>query len=138
MGYAAKSDMILRHGEEILIELSDHSGLGTVNDTVLNQALADAEALIDGYVAQRYRLPMSPVPEILKKHACSIAFYNLHRGRYTDEVRKEYEDVLTFLRGVARGEVSLPAAGHESASAPAEARVEGPDRIFNRDSLKVF
>lgn len=138
MPYSTKQDMIDRFDEAALVELTDQQETGDINDTVLDKARNDAAALIDSYVSQYYSVPLSPVPDIIKRHECSIAFYYLHRGRYTDEVRKEFEDSQTFLRNVSRGEVKLPAAGIQPQSAPAEALVEGPERIFNRESLKSY
>ncbi|PZQ45163.1 MAG: hypothetical protein DI551_08220 [Micavibrio aeruginosavorus] len=140
MSYASKTDMIKRYSEASLIELTDRVQpyLQAINDDVLNAALDDATALINSFVGKLYRLPISAVPSVLVRHTCSIAYYDLHRGRYPDEVRKEYEDTMSYLDKIAKKVVVLDLDGSEPQSALAEARVEGPARIFNRDSLKSF
>lgn len=135
--YATKQNMIDQYGMQPLIELTDRVEPYTeaIVDNVLNMALSNADALINSYISTRYQLPVSNTPEVLRRHACIIAYYDLHRGRRPDEARKDYEDTLSFLKSVSRGDARLDIAGIEAASSPAEARVEGPIRIFNRDSL---
>lgn len=138
--YASKQNMIDRYGSQPLIELTDRAEPYTdaIVDSVLNMALADADAVINSYIAARYQLPVSSTPDVLRRHACVIAYYDLHRGRYPDEVRKDYEDTLAFLKSVGRGDAKLDIAGIEPASSPAEARVEGPERLFSRDSMEAY
>ena len=40
-------------------------------------AIEDADAEIDGYLAKRYDVPMSPAPKVLNKFSKDIAVYNL-------------------------------------------------------------
>jgi phage gp36-like protein len=140
MPYASKQNMIDRFSEESLIQLTDRVEPYTqeIIDAVLNQALEDADAMINTYLAKRYDLPLASIPAVLPRHAAVIAYYDLHRGHHPEEVRTNYEDTLSFLDKVSRGLVVLDAQGTEPSSAPADARVEGPDRMFSRDSLKGF
>lgn len=136
--YATKQDMIAAYDEASLVELTDRiePPNGVIDDVVLQAALDGASALVDSYVARRYDLPLALVPPVLKRHTKAIAFYDLHRANYPDEVRKAYEDAIEFLRGVSRGDVVLDVGGTPPPTAPAEARVEAQDRIFSQDSLK--
>lgn len=140
MTYAIKQDMIDRYGEEPLVELTDRTAAptGAIDDVILARALSDADAQINSYVGARYALPLSPTPDIIVRHACVIAYYVLHRGRYTDETRREYDDVLKFLTAVSKGDAVLDAAGTTPPSAAADASVIGPERIFSRESLKGY
>lgn len=138
--YATKQNMIERYAEQQLIELTDRVPPydEAIVDTVLNLALSDADAVINSYIAGRYQLPIASTPDVLRRHACIIAYYDLHRGRHPEEVRKDYEDSIAFLKSVARGDAKLDVAGIEPPSSPAEARVDGPERVFNRNSLKAY
>lgn len=138
--YATRQNMIDRYGDKELIELTDRVEpyTGIINDAVLDAAIATASATIDSYVSKRYDLPFAVVPAVLVPHAQAITWYTLHRGNYSDPVRLEYEDALSFLSKVSKGDVLLDAAGTQPPSAPAEARVEGPDRMFSRDSMKGY
>jgi len=138
--YADKAEMLKRYREDDLIALTDRAEpfTGAIVDAVLEAALEDAAALIDTYISKRYNLPVASVPGALKVQACAIAYYTLHQGRYPEETRKAYEDALSFLQKVADGKVHLDVGGSQPKSAPADARVDGPDQTFNRDTLKGF
>lgn len=141
MRYAAKADMLQRYGEKELIQITDRAEpyQDVINDDILNNALDDASAQIDLHLAGRYALPLATVPPALVDMCCTAAWYRLNRGRYTDEMRKDYEDVLQQLENIASGKVKLElGGGTEPQSAAAIAKVSAPDRIFNRDTLKGF
>lgn len=140
MGYATKQDMIDRYGEAPLAELTERTPpySGAVVDAVLNRALSDADALIDSFIGARYGLPLSAVPPVLVPAACALAWNALHRDRRPDEVRTAFEDAMALLRALSDGRASLDAGGSPPASAPADARVEGPERVFNRDSMAGY
>lgn len=44
---------------------------------LIEAAIADADAEIDGYLAKRYTVPISPAPRVLNKFSKDIAVYNL-------------------------------------------------------------
>lgn len=140
MAYATIQNMIDRYGELPLIELSDRDDPPThaIVPLVVDAALLEAGAMIDAFIASRYSLPLFSVPDVLRRHCCVIAYYDLHRGRYPDEVRKDYEDTISFLKSLSRGEAKLDVAGEEPTSQAADARVEGPARLFNRTSLEGY
>lgn len=140
MPYASQADLEARFGAAELAQLTDRV-LGTlVEPAVVAAALADADALIDGYLAQRYALPVNPVPPLLKRVACDIARFLLHGKSAGEKVRQAYDDALKVLRDLADGRAALPGAAEApSAQAPAAAggtpRTAAPARIFDRGSL---
>ena len=138
--YATKTDMTERYTATDLIQLTDRAEPYTnaIVDVVIDQALEDAAAVIDTYIAKRYDLPLSSIPKALALQNCAIAFYMLHQGRHTDEIRKSYEDALAFLDKVSSGRVILDVGGAEPTSSPADARVDGPDQNFSKDTLTGF
>lgn len=138
--YATKADMIKRYTEADLIQLTDRSEPYTeaIVDSVIDEALEDAAATIDTYIAKRYDLPLASIPKALIIQTCVIAYYNLHQGRYPDETRTAYEDALSYLDKVANGRVVLDVGGSEPKSSAAIAQYEAPDQSFSRDKLKGF
>ena len=44
---------------------------------IVEQAIADADAEIDGYLAKRYKVPFEKTPQVINKFAKDIALYNL-------------------------------------------------------------
>ncbi|TCP88921.1 phage gp36-like protein [Rhizobium sp. PP-CC-2G-626] len=143
MTYATKQDLIDRFGSKELVELTDkvNRPASTIDDTPVERALADAGALIDGYVAKLYRLPLSSVPKILTKTCCDIARYYLH-GKAADKdspVTAAFKQAETWLRDVSKGLVTLDVEG--IAPAPAgggSVKASAPGRVFTRDSLRNF
>ncbi|HJW81951.1 MAG TPA: DUF1320 domain-containing protein, partial [Acidiferrobacterales bacterium] len=107
MPYVTQQKLIDRFGETEMIQLTDRNNAGTVDAAVLDQAIADAGAEIDGYLAGRYQLPLAVTPSILVLYAGDIARYRLYDDGATEEVRKRYEDAIKFLRLAAEGKVRL-------------------------------
>lgn len=130
MTYASRDDLELRYPQEVEQRESVVSMLG------VEQALADADAEIDGYLGLRYLVPLNPVPAHLARMACAIARYRLLGDAATAGARSDYEDARAFLRDVAAGRAQIdgvPAA----ATAPATAQtvqMVSSGRLFSRES----
>lgn len=110
MAYATLADLVARFGEEQLVQLTDRLAAGVIDEAVLDQAIADASALIDGYLAGRYPVPLSPAPAILVGYACDLARYNLFPdANLADDhaVRIRHRDAIRFLELVGQGRLSL-------------------------------
>ena len=107
MTYASKQNLIDRYGSDELLQLTDRANTGSIDDTVITRALADADAEINGYLATRFALPLSPVPTALEKLACDIARYRLYEDRVTELVKDRYKDAVRFLQDVSAGKVML-------------------------------
>ncbi len=78
----------------------------------INDAITDANALIDGFLARRgYTLPLNPLPPIVSSWARAITRYKLHRNRIsdpkTDPIARDYQDAMKFLQLTANGQFSL-------------------------------
>lgn len=143
MPYATSQDMINRFGEEELVQLTDRTNrpATTIDAGVVAAHLSDAENLATSYLAKRYQLPLDPIPEILTRIVCDIARAALH-GRTLekdDPVALAKREAIAWLKDVAGGLVQLEAAGLASdQSGSGTVRVEGPDRVFSKDSLRGF
>ena len=55
--YANREDMVRAFGERECVSLTDRSYTGQIDDDVLNGALVQASAEIDGYLCGRYPVP---------------------------------------------------------------------------------
>lgn len=109
MSYAAFADFVASVGEAEAIELTDAVGAGVPDAAVYAAAAADVDAEIDGYLAGRYALPLSPVPRLIVRIACDMARYRLWREQASDEVRRRFEDARRLLEAIAAGRVQLGA-----------------------------
>lgn len=110
---------------------------------IIEGAIADADAEIDGYLAKRYAVPISPAPRVLNKFSKDIAIYNLYSRLGIDEGTEEknylnrYNAAVKFLTLVAEGKVSIGAETEDPASAAATGfSVKSNPRIFSRGSMR--
>jgi len=141
MAYITSADLEGHISEQVLIQLTDDQKTGTVNADIVTAAIADAGAEIDGYVATRYAVPVSPVLALIIKLARDITIKNLYsrRLRVPDDVRKNYESAISMLKDIAKGTLTLgvdPAPAEASKASGGEAI--GPERVFDRDKLGSF
>ncbi|MER2537601.1 MAG: DUF1320 domain-containing protein [Azonexus sp.] len=134
MTYATQADLELRFGTRELAKLTDRVAGAVIDATVVTQALSDADAEVNGYLVQRYALPLSPVPSELVKVAGDIARYFLWGEKRSEAVKDGYEDALRRLREISSGRFKLVSSSPLPA-APANngASVSEPSRplVFN-------
>ena len=138
--YAAHADMTTRFGEEEIILLTDvDSQAGVVDSVMLDQALSDASAEIDGYIGGRYPLPLADAPPVLVRVCCDIARYFLHDEHAPERVAKRYDDAIKFLKSLGKGEISLVMpADAEAVESRDTAQITSDGRVFDRDDSKAF
>jgi phage gp36-like protein len=141
--------MIARYPNRDLVQLTNEDPTQTtINATVIDQALADASAEIDGYLDGRFALPLTDPPAVLNRLACDVAMYRLQSLRPIHDMadaRQRYEDAVQLLVRVARGEVTLglTADNLEPAEGADVIQVEegcggAPIRIFSRRTLQSY
>jgi len=142
MTYATLPDMIARYGEKEIIDRTDRAlpRLNAVDETVLNKALFDADAEIDGYLSVRYTLPLAAVPPDLKRIAGDIARFRLYDNKSVNEVRERYDDAVSWLTKVSTGKVRLRGLPTDAAPVVAAGRVEiiSATRVLSRDTLRDY
>lgn len=107
MPYSTQADLAARFGVGELIQLTDHNGTGSIDLAVLGQAIADADAIIDGHLAGRYTLPLDPVPAILTGYACDLVRARLYKDAAPEIVIKRADDAMRFLSLIGQGRLTL-------------------------------
>ncbi|WP_419832034.1 gp436 family protein [Endozoicomonas atrinae] len=136
MKYCDSAAMIARFGEDEVIRLTD-PGDGAMDAAAIDAALTDASDEIDSYLAVRYTLPLSVIPEIVVRLCADIARYRLYDGRMLDEVEKRYDDSVKLLKDIVRGSAVLPLPS-TTASTEVSTTRSRDDRLFTRDTLEDF
>lgn len=133
MPYITQGEMAARFGESEIDELTGETGS-------FERAEAHAAAVIDGYLASRYTLPLvEPVPELVKAWAADLVRYNLWDERSPEEVRRRHETALEQLKLLAQGKISLPPNSDSTLPIAADAPIYySAERVFTADSLKTF
>ncbi|EPX84573.1 Mu-like prophage protein gp36 [Rubellimicrobium thermophilum DSM 16684] len=141
MAYTTLAQLIERYGEALLIALTDRGTVatGTVDPDAVARALADADAVIDGYLAGRYVLPLAAVPALIADLAAAIAIWKLHIGQPDPKIEADYRDALKLLRDIADGRLRISAAGAEPAGTGGTgARITDRARPLTAENLKGF
>ena len=140
--YATPDNMLSRFGEQDLALLTERedSVPGEINLALLEQALSDASAEIDGYIAGRYVLPLTTVPAVLERNCCDIARYFLYGDKAPEQVEKRYAAVVKFLTAVSKGDISLGLAttGETADQSELVISIESAGSVFGRKSAKGF
>lgn len=139
MPYCTKQDLIDRFGQDELVDLTDRDSTGMIDDTVLDQAISDASAEMDGYLASRYQLPLVNIPQTLKPLACNIARYKLYDEQASEQVTKRYDAAIKFLFSVSKGEISLGVDGSGSKATSTDlADIQSSGSVFARSKSTGF
>lgn len=109
MSYATVADLLSRLGEPRLVQLTDLADppLGIVDDAVVQRALDDASAEIDGALVGRYPLPLASVPAVLPVHCMTLAHYRLLGDKADEVLREDVKALRKWLAGVATGDITL-------------------------------
>jgi phage gp36-like protein len=144
--YCTLIDIFARIPEESVKQLTDDEGANEVVEDRVNQAIADADALIDGYLGGRHSLPLDPVPSLITKLAVDISIYNLYARKIDTELPKavseRYQNAMKVLDQIQKGMVTL-GVGNEVSGASAtggtgtyRSNKTNDDRIFPKDELE--
>lgn len=138
MSYASQSDMVERFGETEVAQRTNRVDGLTIDQVVLDRALADADAEINSYLASRYTVPLTTTPPVINRLACDITRYRLFDDGVPDTVRQRYEDAVSLLKKFASGDVRLP--GQEAAATAGDATVHysfSPRQVTD-DTMRGF
>jgi phage gp36-like protein len=111
MSYATKYDMLRKFGPQELQQLTDidKPRLNAINEAVLDGALSDASAWIDGYLVGRYEVPIvdEGALRLLQVHACNVARYQLMSTRADEQALAMFKAAEKYFISVSRGEINL-------------------------------
>ncbi|UWQ00849.1 DUF1320 domain-containing protein [Aliiroseovarius crassostreae] len=145
MTYATQEDIIAAYSEDALY-VADRDGDGVIDTGAVTKALEAASAAIDSYIGVRYTVPIEGGNVLLRDYCIDIALYRLALARdvQTDEHRRRFEDAVSALKEIARGNATLnlpvPAdQDGENAAALSKPRpivVGGPQREFTREKMR--
>jgi phage gp36-like protein len=97
--YATRDDMVKRYS---LAEVSQLERYLTGSESV-DAAIADAGSIIDGWIGAKYAVPLEYPPDNIKIFVCDIARYLLWKSKASEEVRRRYDDAMSYLKGVSKG-----------------------------------
>jgi len=152
--YCSYSDIIkFRSLTEIIDLVNDENT--PYNETDLNspanicrqridEAIKAADAEIDGYLRQRYTVPLTEVPALIKYNSVSLTLEYLYFRRLPASVPASVAaDAKTkrqMLKNIAEGFIGIGAetADSKPASGTYKSNKENTGRIFNDDMLNRY
>lgn len=110
---------------------------------LIENAIADADAEIDGYLSKRYSPPFMEPPAVLKKFSKDIAAYNLMSRKGIEEDNSEktyltrYNSAIRFLTMVAEGKIDIGTTKDDPGKTASEGfHFLSSRRLFSRESMK--
>lgn len=133
MAYCTLADIEKAIDTRSLIQLTDDEGLNVVNQVRIDEAVSAAQGEVDGYLQERYQVPLSPVPALVRAATVDLAIYNLYSRKF-DEMpttrQKRYDNAIRRLEKIAAGSIGLGIA-----APPEESQAEGmilsaPAKVF--------
>jgi len=141
VAYTSQSDLIDRYGVRMLELLTDRASppAGAIDSAVVDAAIAGAGAMIDGYLASRYALPLASVPALIGEIAEAIAIWKLHPAAPDPKIEADYRTAMKLLADIASGTVRLQVAGVASEETGSTgARLTDRERPLTADNMKGF
>lgn len=139
--YCSQTDLEQRYSVKMLTDLTDRAfpRSNVIDSAVVDRAIADASAEIDGYLAVRYALPLAATPAFVNDLAMRMAIYKLHAASVSEKIKDDYTLALRSLRDISSGIMKLDLAGAEPvASTGNEVIFSSPAPRLSHDSLKGF
>ena len=138
--YADIDDALAQYGTDYVTVAMDPNGDGQIDTAVRDRAFKRATAVINGKLAGRVPLPLSPVPDDIVGYCVDLAIYYAAArcDVRTKDIKERRQEALDALHHMARNSRSM---GQESppTNTSVSASVDSADREFTRTELdKLF
>jgi len=143
VAYCTSTDLETAMGPTELTRVSDVQKIGNRDAAVITDAIADADAWIDSFVAKQRAVPLATVPRVIKRISVQESIFILKGRRQgaTDRERDQHDENERWLEMLAAGKVTLGVDPQPAASAlvaPDVVLVEEDDRESTAESLEGF
>lgn len=148
LAYALVADLVARFGNAELVQLTDTVNIppSVIDETLIGTKIGDAQAFIDGYVGQMYRLPLTGcakpldgggtelvAPPVLTRLTCDLARYYLYDDLAPEnEVYRRYKAAVKELEAIAAGAslLACPWGGSPGTALNADAQTAGAETYY--------
>lgn len=143
MSYCTIQDMTDLLTSKKLAELSNEATPTVVDEVYVQQLIDDMSSDIDNYLRNRYPLPLTSTPPVIKRICKVLTRIQLYRGRpkaaNLEELRKEEEAVRKELEQIAKGTISLDLTGFTPEVAkPGRYASKAADKVFTDSFMEVM
>lgn len=141
--YCTLADMAARYDPRRLVQLTDRPADDTVQpatavtESVLDQAIADASALIDTYLSVVTPLPLAEVPPRLVACCCALTFASLFQDAIPEKAGADRDRELQWLRDVRDNKIRLfPDGTTTEGEGVGMPETDYPCRVFDARKLR--
>ena len=148
MRYCSLADLQLALPAQTLIWLSNDDASATaMNAAVVEEAVRQAEELVDAHLRGRYILPLggadAPVPSVVKDMTVNLARHWLYARRpegseLPDAVTRTYKSAHQMLEAIRDGKLTIGVPSGEAAPEPGEMKVRARPRRFGANLLDRY
>jgi len=143
MPYCTYTDLTTAFGETELVQRTDRQGAGVVDETVLDAAIAAADAEINQRLrAKGWTVPIATSSTDLLRIAQDLTRFFLHVDVAPGPVKEAFDRAIKKLDNYVKGLVDLDLGSPETATVSGAGDVEFTksqrDRVFTRETLAGY
>ncbi|MBY0397588.1 MAG: DUF1320 domain-containing protein, partial [Thermoleophilia bacterium] len=101
--YATIADLERSAGGAARVTALSNPDGDTRDEARLNAALAEATSIVDSYIGERYRVPLSNVPQFLATYTAILAVWTLANDALsiTETEKERYKATVDHLKRIA-------------------------------------
>ena len=106
--YITQKDLEDRYGDTVYT-VAGYDDTGQTNTKIIDLAIKDAYSEVNGYLRERYDVPLNPVPDVIKRITCTLAMDIMaSSGDTTNEViQNQAKNARKSLAEMAKGVIKL-------------------------------
>lgn len=112
MAYCTQVDLVNRYKSNKVLQLTDDDKSGTIDSTIVTDAIAEADAIIDAMLNTRYpdQVPFTTTPAIIKRISIMLSGYYLYTRNHkaTESVIAMHDDAIDLLTAIQDETMSIP------------------------------
>lgn len=111
MAYCTESDIEQRLPTTMLAQLTDDSAGSSVDSAIVTRAIADADSEINTYLRGKHSVPLSTVPDSVRRWSVILSIWYLYARRIDvavpDTLNADYNRVLSQLKDVRDNKIMI-------------------------------
>lgn len=141
--YASQNDLELQLPGITLAQLTDDVGGQTIDATVIDRMIVDAESAVNSFCRGKHDIPFtSPIPDNVRRWTVSLAILNLYKRRpdllLPPATKEDVELTKTELRGVRDNKILIDDENSVANTASYyQIRKTAPQQIFKSNEEKT-
>jgi len=145
MAYSSENDLLKEMSESDLAKLTGDTSGQTINSDRVNNAIDNADAMINSYLCGRYSVPFAGTPDaIIKKISVDMTIGNLYESAYgrttvPSTIVWRRLNSIKLLKDIQSGVVGLSSIGSGTGTPPAIiSNKDDKSTIFSDNILDSF